>query len=198
MLKISESSWICNGTVDAIILICMLVCKQLLIILWLNSTSFSCPFLFCPPSLCSVQLSCCQVSGESSEFFPLLRRGTFFKFLLCFSQHNERRFSNLQGMRLLPRSRGENYCILGLGSYWWTHLRHIVLFLLFTSLYYLWTSLWGEVEEDAAAAVLTSTGPLADKISPFTPPHPHRSSIKQKRRIKKSNIPLFPLCWFKL
>jgi len=27
-------------------------------------------------------------------------------------------------------------------------------------------------EEDAAAAILTSTGTMADKISTFTPPHP--------------------------
>lgn len=111
--------------VDANILICILVWKQL--------DRIAPPFLsLCPPSLCSVRLSSCQVSGGSSEFFPLLRRGTFFKFLLCFSQHNERRFSNLRGMRLLPRSRGENYCTLGLGSHRWTRLRHIVPFFLLT------------------------------------------------------------------
>lgn len=49
----------------------------------------------------------------------------------------------------------------------------------------LWTNLWGEVEEDAA--VLTSASPLYSSLPP---------SVFNKTE-EKSDIPLFPWCWFK-
>ncbi len=86
---------------------------------------------------------------------------------------------------------GGDYCTLGLGSHWRTHLRHIVPFFLLTLFLIICELICGGggggVEEDAAAAVLMSASPLYSSLPP---------SVFNKTE-EKSDIPLFPSCWFK-